>query len=116
MARTTETVLTDDLTGGKAAQTVTFGYDGKTYEIDLNSKNAKELENILSRYVAAGRKLGKAAGKPARSKAATRTKANGATGPKSLIIRAWAKSNGYPNLAARGRIPADVVAAFEANS
>ena len=41
MAQQTTVTLTDDLDGGKAAETVTFGLDGRIYEIDLSRKDWK---------------------------------------------------------------------------
>lgn len=49
-------ILEDDLDGTEAAETMSFGLDGQSYEIDLNSNHAKELRNTLSRYAVAGRK------------------------------------------------------------
>ena len=40
MAKETVIKLVDDLDGGVAHETVWFGLDGQTYEIDLSSKNA----------------------------------------------------------------------------
>ena len=40
MAHQTSVTLVDDLDGGKAAETVVFGLDGASYEIDLSKKNA----------------------------------------------------------------------------
>lgn len=48
--------LSDDIDGGAAAETVTFALDGKSYEIDLNTSNAKKLRKALAPYMAAGRK------------------------------------------------------------
>ncbi|HZO69743.1 MAG TPA: histone-like nucleoid-structuring protein Lsr2 [Kribbellaceae bacterium] len=41
MSRRELVVLEDDLDGGEAAETVRFMLDGRSYEVDLNSKNAK---------------------------------------------------------------------------
>jgi nucleoid-associated protein Lsr2 len=41
VAREVTGTLIDDLDGGKAAETVTFGLDGRTYEIDLNNKTQR---------------------------------------------------------------------------
>ena len=38
-----EVSLVDDLNGSKADGTVSFGLDGKSYEIDLSTKNAEKL-------------------------------------------------------------------------
>ena len=51
MAQRVQVVLEDDLDGGKADETVTFGLDGTTYEIDLSKKNAAKLRDALSGYV-----------------------------------------------------------------
>ena len=32
-------IVTDDIDGSKDAETITFGLDGATYEIDLSAKN-----------------------------------------------------------------------------
>ena len=56
MAQKVHITLEDDLDGGDAAETVAFGLDGRTYEIDLNAKNAKALRDALAKYVAAGRR------------------------------------------------------------
>src|SRR4051794_16361983 len=57
MATKTVIVLVDDLTGGPADTTVTFGIDHTEYEIDLSESNAAELREALSRYVQAARKV-----------------------------------------------------------
>jgi hypothetical protein len=55
MAQATVTYLTDDLDGSDADETVKFALDGRTYEIDLNKKNATALRRALKPYVDAGR-------------------------------------------------------------
>ncbi len=54
MAQKTIVHLTDDLDGSEATQTVEFGYQGKTYKLDLSDQNASELEEALAPYIAAG--------------------------------------------------------------
>ena len=56
MAQKVHITLEDDLDGGSAAETVAFGLDGRTYEIDLNAKTAKALREAMAKYVAAGRR------------------------------------------------------------
>lgn len=55
MAQTVIVRLTDDLDGSDADETVQFSLDGKSYEIDLNSKNAAGLRKALSMYIEKGR-------------------------------------------------------------
>ena len=56
MASRTTGTLVDDLDGNTAEETVPFGVDGATYEIDLSMDHAAELRAALERYVAAGRR------------------------------------------------------------
>jgi len=47
MAQKVHITLEDDLDGGDATETVSFGLDGRSYEIDLNDKNAGKLRKAL---------------------------------------------------------------------
>lgn len=62
MAQRITTTLIDDLDGGEATKTLTFSFDGKSYQIDLNDKNAEEFKKALEPYIAAGRKVAGGAG------------------------------------------------------
>ena len=57
MAQKVHIVLVDDLDGSDASETVSFGLDGTSYEIDLNDKNAAALRDALSGYVGHARKV-----------------------------------------------------------
>jgi hypothetical protein len=104
-------VLIDDLTGMElapgAGETITFSLDGVSYEIDVDAKGAKQLRNGLAQYVGAGRKTSRSRS----TRSPRRTKAKSPSDP--ATIRAWASANGLA-ISSRGRIPADVVAQFEA--
>jgi hypothetical protein len=104
MAQKVNIILEDDLDGGDASETVAFGLDGRSYEIDLNAKNAKALRDALAKYVAAGRRAG------GRGTAARRRTQ---VGTSAREIRDWARSNGH-KVPDRGRIPSEVREAFEA--
>jgi len=104
MAQKVHITLEDDLDGGDATETVSFGLDGKNYEIDLNDKNAKALRDTLARYVGAARRAG------GRS---TGTRRRTQMGASAREIRDWARSNGF-QVPDRGRIPANVRESFEA--
>ena len=56
MAREVIEKLIDDLDGSEATETVTFGLDGTTYEIDLNKKNTAALRKAIEPYVKAARR------------------------------------------------------------
>jgi hypothetical protein len=99
--------LIDDIDGGEASETVGFGLDGKTYDIDLNTANAKKLRKALAPYIAAGRKQS-AAGRRGKARAAYK---HTALEPAPAAVRAWAQSNKM-DVPARGRIPKAVYEAF----
>jgi hypothetical protein len=102
MAQQTTVILTDDIDGGKAVETVAFGLDGTQYEIDLGAKNAKNLRKAVAAYIEAGRKVKINGGIRSAKKTVT------ASGGSDLAaIRTWAHENGIP-VAARGRIAASV--------
>jgi hypothetical protein len=105
MAQKVQVLLVDDLDGSEATETVPFGLDGASYEIDLSTGNAGKLRKELAHYVEHARK----ASAPSRRRRAR-------TGPgreRSAQIRQWAKQRGY-KVNERGRIPANIVAEYEA--
>jgi hypothetical protein len=106
MAQKVNIVLVDDIDGSEASQTVSFGLDGTTYEIDLGDKNAAALREALAGYIGHARKVG-SAGRRGRRTTVT------ALGPSSKEIRDWARSNGY-DVSDRGRVSSEVRDAFEA--
>ncbi|MCG7210144.1 histone-like nucleoid-structuring protein Lsr2 [Streptomyces arenae] len=104
MAQQTIIQLLDDLDGSEASETIVFGLDGKTYEIDLNDKNATKLRKALEPYVGKGRKTNQGRG-------SKRTSAGRVADSDTAQIRAWAKENGY-EVNDRGRVPADIKEAY----
>ncbi len=105
MAQKVNIILVDDIDGTDATETVSFGLDGTTYEIDLNEKNASALRDALAGYVGHARKVTSSRGRKAKS--------TPASGPSAAELRDWARSNGY-EVSDRGRVPAEVRDAFEA--
>ena len=106
MAQKVNIVLVDDLDGSEASETVSFGLDGTTYEIDLNDKNAGKLRDALAPYLGHARKT--SGGRRGR-----KSSGGGSAGPNPKLVRDWARSNGY-EVSDRGRVPADVISAYEA--
>lgn len=107
MAKQTIVKLIDDLDGGDATETIRFAYDGVDYTIDLSKKNATKLRQTLKTYVESGVKV-----TPFRS---THRPTAGETRADRADIRLWARVSGrYPKLGDKGRIPAEVVAAYRA--
>ncbi|WP_298332756.1 Lsr2 family protein [Haloactinopolyspora sp.] len=106
MAQKVQVILLDDLDGGDADETVSFALDGTSYEIDLSTKNANKLRELLAPYVAAARK---STTKRGRGRAtATRSSRSDTT-----AIREWAREQGL-KVSDRGRIPSDILAKYEA--
>lgn len=112
MAQQTTVTYHDDIDGGKAAETVSFGLDGAQYEIDLSAKNAKTLRKAVAEFVEASRKVkpassivGGAARRSPRGTSAVKRSA--ASRGESGVIRAWAAENGI-DISERGRISASV--------
>jgi nucleoid-associated protein Lsr2 len=105
MAQRVTVALEDDLDGGRAEETVRFGFEGADYEIDLSRKNAAAFRTQLVPFIEHARKSGRA---PVRRPG--RTAANRQL---SGDIRAWAKDHGIA-VSERGRIPASVVEQYHA--
>jgi Lsr2 len=108
MAQKVQISFIDDLDGSEAEGTVSFALDGAYYEIDLNQVHARELRTTLTRYAEAGRKVTGTARRPVSRRGSAAT-----DGHSTTEMRDWARANGF-EVKDRGRIPADVVARFQA--
>lgn len=98
----TRTDFTDDLDGGPADVTIEFGYDGTTYEIDLNKAHADAFRDEMALYVGHARK----ASRPRRESGR-----RGGGRQDLAAVRAWAAENGF-DVAPRGRVSAEVLDAY----
>jgi len=105
MATKISVALEDDLDGGPADETVRFGLGNAEYEIDLNKKNARAFRRQLAPFIEHARRAGRGQRRRPVRTASSRQR--------SGDIRAWAKDNGIP-VSDRGRIPASVVAQYDA--
>ena len=101
MARRTFVELVDDMDGGKADETVSFGLDGVSYEIDLTAENATELREAFGVWAGKARRVG-----------GRRIAGKSRSGEDTAKIRAWAQEHGY-SVGDRGRIPTDVRQAYK---
>lgn len=110
MAQQVIVELVDDLDGTTSddISTVSFGLDGATYEIDLTEANAQTLRTTLEQFVGAARRTG---GRLKRGTAPTPVRPS-ANREQTQAIREWARQQGY-DLADRGRIPFNVIEAFD---
>ena len=83
-----------------------FSLDGRDYEIDLCEKHSQKFDETLKRFAGHARKV---------TSRVTRTKRRTAAHRQhSAQIRAWAKAGGI-EVSDRGRIPAQVIASYEAS-
>jgi hypothetical protein len=98
-------VITDDLDGSEDAETVSFGFHGVTYEVDLGKKNQAKLERALAPFIEAGRR--------APSGGARRTASRvSRSSVDRTAVRAWARAAGL-KVSERGRISADIIRQYE---
>jgi Lsr2 len=121
VAQIREIRLVDDLDGEAADETVEFGIDGKSYEIDLSKDNAGRLRDALASYVAAARRSGGGSGRRRGGGGSGSGSAAAGTGPanrrssvdreQNQAIRDWARKRGM-KVSDRGRIPAEVLEAY----
>lgn len=103
MAQRVQVVLEDDIDGGTAAETVTFGLDGVTYEIDLNDDNVAAMRDAFAPYVSAGRRVA--------GRRSSGTSARPSDKGELAKIRQWARANGH-DVSDRGRISQQVRDAY----
>ena len=107
MAQQTSIAFLDDLDGSKAVETVRFGLDGTSYEIDLSKENAAGLRKAIAVYVDSGRRI-RSTSSPSKRSARTASSAGD-----SAAIREWAQTRGI-TVSTRGRIAADIRQRYEA--
>ncbi len=106
MAQKVQVLLVDDISGAEAAETVLFALDGADYVIDLTVANAKKLRDDLASWVGHARRAG------GRKNTRRATALGGARRGDLGAVREWARNNGH-KVSDRGRISADVLAAYD---
>jgi hypothetical protein len=104
MAQRTQVLYVDDIDGSEAEGTVRFRFGGADYEIDLNKEHADQFAEAIGPFLAAARKTS-ASRRPVRGARAGRHDLSN--------VRAWARDQGF-KVSDRGRIPADVLAKYNA--
>ena len=110
MAQRTIVELVDDIDGGVASESVSFGLDGAEYTIDLSDENVKKLREHLAPFVEKAQRVG---GRKQRGGAVKTAVRAGGDKAQNQAIREWARSQGE-TIADRGRIPAELVARYQA--
>ncbi|HUD05488.1 MAG TPA: Lsr2 family protein [Candidatus Saccharimonadales bacterium] len=105
MAQTIVIKLVDDIDGGDADETLEFGLDGKTYEIELSKKNAAALRKALAPYVDKSRLAGR---QPALGRGRVSVRQARGSGTRTLFSELGAEENerfrGWANMPTARRI------------
>lgn len=110
MAQKVNIILVDDLDESEATETLAFGLDGTSYEIDLNDAHASDLREALAPYLGHARKVPSSARRASGRKSTPAAAATG--GASAADVRIWARENGH-SVPDRGRIPADIREAYD---
>lgn len=104
MAQRTQILYVDDIDGSEAEGTVRFGFGGVDYEVDLSKKHSDQLAKAIGPFIEAARKV------PSSRRA---VRGSRPVRHDQSDVRAWARGQGL-KVSDRGRIPADVLAKYEA--
>lgn len=113
MAQKTQIILTDDIDGGEATQTVTFAFQGTNYEIDLNDEHAASIEESFSEWITNARKSNTRSGAGAAARSSSTRASSGAKRTDLDAVRAWARDNGH-TVSDRGRVSNKILEAYDA--
>ncbi|KNX35915.1 histone-like nucleoid-structuring protein Lsr2 [Luteipulveratus halotolerans] len=101
MAQKVQVLLIDDVDGSEAAESLTFGLDGVTYEIDLSASNADQMRHSFEGWIANARRVG---GRKNSSRTSRRDELH--------KVREWARANGH-TVSDRGRVSQDIQDAYD---
>lgn len=128
MAKTLVVMLTCDRCAAEGedetegTESVSFGYDGFSYSLDLCAGHAEQFHNEVQAMIGWSSERSRLGGqRRARRTASSETPGADATPVRTpadrdrlKAIREWARKHGHPNLSDRGRIPQAVVSEYEA--
>lgn len=106
MAKKTIEKFYSDLSGKEIDgndPTISFSFDGASYDIDLTRPEIVEFEKSIATYVGVARK----------SSGSRRARSSSTPGHDPKVVRAWARENGH-DVPSRGRIPGTIVDAYNA--
>lgn len=123
MAREQITIYRDDLTGEPIEEgdvvTLRFTWSGTAYQLDLTSANATKMDAAMQEYVKHATPVHEAVAERYGAPAAPRTRRPRGSVPldtnklRTQEMRLWLQENGF-KIGQKGRIPAEMVAAYEA--
>ncbi len=115
MAQRVQVLLVCDLHEDEVEgeETIAFGLDGSTYEIDVCEEHATELRDAFAPYVGAARRAGRAGSVAPRRSPRAAKPAGGSDRDRVQAIREWARQHGH-TVSERGRLSSVVVESYEA--
>jgi nucleoid-associated protein Lsr2 len=109
VAKHVNVMLVDDLDGSAAQETVSFGLDGRQYDVDLSAANAAQLRDALAAFVAVARRgSGRVRQRPVGVNAARPV----VDRERTAAVREWARAHGH-EVSDRGRISKSVMEAYD---
>lgn len=105
----------------EGAETNTFGFDGYEYSLDLCKEHAEDFHNTVQALIGWSSDRTRMGGDRRPRRSATDEASGPPPAPRSTAdrerlraIREWARQNGHPDLAERGRIPQAIIAEYDA--
>jgi hypothetical protein len=104
-------ILTDDLDGSEATQTVSYTIDDQEYEIDLSEENVQRFHQALEPFVSASRQVQRQ-NRPRRSRGDGRRGGGGSGRSDIAQIRDWAMGRNM-DVSRRGRIKKEIIDAYD---
>ena len=118
MAKRVQTLLVCDLhiDEVEGEETIVFGLDGSSYEIDVCSEHAEELRESFATFVGAARRAGRSVARTS-GRASTPSRRVGRvarvadSGIDVPAVREWARKNGHA-VSERGRLSATIIDAY----
>ena len=115
MAQKVQVMLVCDLHSDEVegSETIAFGLDGSSYEIDVCDEHAAEMRDAFASFVGAARRAGRAGSGNGATRRTPARKSSGGGNERVAEIREWARQNGH-QVSERGRISAAVLSAYEA--
>jgi hypothetical protein len=107
MVQRVQVLLVCDMHEGEQAaeETISFSLDGSAYEIDVCPQHAGTLRDAFTPFVGSARR--------ATGRSGRRRRGSGGAQGRPGQIREWARSQGL-DVPARGRVPADLAAKYDA--
>ena len=108
----------DDVPG---EESVAFAFDGYSYSLDLCAEHAEQFHNTIQQLISVAPERERLGAVPRRRSTSAPTGAAPQVRPPARrdkeqlqVIRDWANANGF-KVSNRGRIPAEVEAAYQAS-